>query len=747
MLNFGPKRWWMLLVGWLPGWFLVVGTATPADLPITPLPVVAAGSNRIQAALVALRRQDPQALMALRDADWLLPWAIPESDDPSLERPWTDVLARLIAAQPPALASALIQQLNERYRRQRSHGEERSAGRLAAIFRPAPEALTEIIAESNLAYDRGELRRSLALGALAPPYPADSPPGARDRAVLILSGLGAVVEPERQLPAPGMPVPIAEAPGDISRPAGVRVTWALAPGYLLALDPWGRVRWQRRIAADSTPCPGNGGTLLRGDGGVALIREDGSLTPPAQFGMPADAQPLAVAGGAAWCSRGSAILRANLSQASLASFTLPSPPCGAPLVRGSRSLWLTRDDLLLYDQVQLVGTMHHALHALPNWSLSGRDGHLIMHGDGRSWQVPDLTQQLEEMPPAGRATLLSHASRHAEVMALVHASPALAEDAAARQAVLRACFALPYSLADQALALTVERTPQEAAWVDAWLACQAAPAPGSDWEAQLHTLTEAHPEILLPRDRRQLAHEEDHWEHVISGAAWNRAVQTVAEPWPAQVVVSRPLAKPVALVPTPPEAPAVMALDQGDDFTEVTWSAADNSLLWRHRWQSLPVPSGAPNRTHALRDGLLLIGEGASRLVLIDCRLGDVLGTIDLTSIDVEPSQTVVLGTDPVAGIQIAMLHPVAIDDQVTLADTHGHERTVQLPTPARWMVRAPGGCLVLGLATGQGLVLDAQGTLHPALVPVELMQAHADSRRSTAAGVMADGLLFPWAR
>ena len=728
------------------------GSAWAASAEPGPLAVAdAETAQRLEAVLAALAHGDARPLRALPATLLLQPLAAPDPVEPALLRRWTARLPPAIAAS--AARTEAIAALAAGWRSvagSAGDGEDQ-AGR-ALAFLPAPAARQVLAAAADRAFDRGRFPRFLAITSLLGAADDADAPGATagDRAAraqrraiaLELSGQAWSTAAAGALPMPGVPE------GEAGRPAGdadaVR-PWRVDAGWLLACDPWGGVRWQRRLPAATTVTPGGGGLALRDEDGAALLDLDGHET--ARFPLDPGARVLAVAGAALWVAGGTQVQR--LAGGVAAEFhQLPEPPLAAPLVRGHDSLWLTAHELVLCPRAAPAQRLLHGLPAGPGWHLAyaGDGGARLIAADGGSWRLPALAGQLAAAPPAARLELLARARRWEEVLDLAQGAPSLAQEPRARRTLLAAWLAHGFPAAADAQVLALADDDGQRArvrWYRAMQPLRTEPVvPGEP--AALLALLGAAPEVLLPRDPDRADPGAEGWSHAVTGravAAWLRAPGPA---WPPACDTLRPL---VDLAEAAPGRPPALrfALAQGLESTEISaHEPATAQLRWRHRWAALPVPSGAPNRSLVVRDGVLVVSEGSGRLVVLDPRLGDSLGSVDLSGVDAEPAQSASAGCDPAGVLHVALLHPLGLNTGLTLADSAGHERDLALPAPGRWLVRAPGCRVLVALRDGQGLLVDAVSGAQQR-VPLPAALAAAATAQSEPAGVVAGTALFRW--
>ena len=715
---YGARMRWLAVV-------LAVGClGRGAALDAQPLLSRADDLAVIYPALMALSTGDLHAIEALPAHLFLAPAATPDANDPALVRRWTLALpAALARLAPPAQAAALAA-LDRRFLAlaESTPGVDARA-RLALAFLPAPQARAALAAAADHAFDLGDLRRYLALATRL-----DALGDARVAVARRLLGSGAEVEPTLRLGAPGRPTPTAATPG--TRPAGDSVTFAIAPGWLLACDPWGGVLWQYRLEHRATVVPGNGGALIQDSAGVRLLDEAGAafpLPPP-----PPGARLLAVSGGAAWFATDGTIYRLDLADRHVRAVDLPEPPLAPPLVRGPASLWLTAHDLLLVAEGRISARLAHGLAAGPGWRL-GSDGAqpLLVDSDGRAYHLQPLDDQLAAATPVERLRLLLQAARPGEALALWRASPGLDQDPAARALALRALLSDRAAVAaDPAAALALAGDAQDQATV-----LMAAGA-GRDARlgAQLQRLCDQHPDVLIE------AGDPAQGEWVLAGRAWAARGDGLAA-WRRKPAQRQALS---AAVPGTAPGPARRRPDGGWDYlgwryqseatpstSEVTCRDAAGDLRWRRRW-SAPDALSAPGRALAFRDGYVVLAEGAARLTVLDAATGESWAALRPSS-EILPQQVILLGRE-----RVAELGPLGLDTTLRLIDRDG-TTAIPLPGSARWMVPWGDGVLVV-LGDGRAMAYPAVAAV---TLPDELVRGGAPA--VTGDGLVRDGRRWGW--
>ena len=676
----------------------------------------------IYPALIALSSGDTHAIEALPANLFLAPAATPDSDDPALVRRWTLALPAALARVAPAARAPALAALDRRFLAVAAGADDSDArAQLALAFLPAPAARAELAAAADRAFDRGERRRFLALATRLETL--SDPRVAVARRLL---GSGEEVEADLRLSAPGRPVPTAAAPE--AQPAGDSVTFAIAPGWLLACDPWGGVLWQYRLEHRATVVPGDGGALVLDSAGLRLLDEAGTaraLPPP-----PRGARLLAVSGGAAWFATGATVYRLNLADHALRAIELPLAPLSPPLVRGPTSLWLTAHEVLLVADGRISDRLVHGLAAEPGWRLgSDRGQPLLIASEGHSFRLVPLADQLATATPIEHLRLLLQAARPAEALAFWRTSPELAHDPTARALALRALLADRAAVAaDPRAALALAASAQDRATV----LVAAGARRDAHLGAELARLVADHPGVLINLGDDGWGDDPERWEWAQVGRTWDARAGVLAA-WRLPAERRRGLG-----ASAPGTAPArALRLAEGDwDYlgwryrceatltaTEVTCSEADGALRWRRRWNA-PDALAAPGRALAFRDGYLVIVEGAARLTVLDAGNGERWAALRPNS-EIMPQQVVLLGRE-----RVAELGPLGLDTTLRLIDGEG-TTVIPLPGPARWMV--PWGDDVLVV------LVDGRAVAYPAVTAVALPE---ELVRGGAPAVSADGLV-----
>jgi hypothetical protein len=528
--------------------------------------------------------------------------------------------------------------------------------------------------------------------------------------------------------------------------------WTTIPGWVLARDPCGQVLWQYRVDRTAQIVTGPGAVLVHDTSGLRALDDHGSITPLPP--LPADAQVLAIAGGAAWFATGERGWRLGLADGAVESLALGDLPIGAPLVRGPQSLWLTMRELLLFDGVRLVHRLRHGLPAGAGWRL-GADGErpLVLADDGRHWRLESFADQAARLGGKARAALLLQASRYDEVLALL-GEPA---DDEARGLALRAHLGLgPAHLAGLGTAaLDLACTAQDQALV--WSARLASPAtlppslvlgptaapPGL--LAGIDALAGRDATVRFTSLARQLADPPTAWDHVFSGRAWMRWRAAPGRPRPTLAGGHLVATDSTAITTVPAEEPRrsdgtvvadglVYRLERDIDHLAVSCRDQDGVLLWQHRWRPPPFLS-APSQNLDLQDGLVYVLEGGLRLSVLDAALGMRVG--DFTSDELASGTPYLLATG-----QLAVLGPLGVDRQLTVLGPQGATHTTVLPSPARWGA-AVGDHLLLHLRDGSTRLFPGGAEV---LLPAPLAAA-SRAPRVTPGGLVLDQVLWCWVR
>lgn len=495
---------------------------------------------------------------------------------------------------------------------------------------------------------------------------------------------------------PGWPQPLPPA-------ADPPPAWRRADGRLAALAGDGSVRWSIDLAPGAQVWPGDGGALLADDRGLRWIAADRGERPLPP--LPSDIVPLGVDRGAASFAQdlGGWLLPADAG-APPVRIELGAVALGPALADGRESLWLTMHHLV-HNRDGLLTRHRHGLAAGRGWSLRrDADGRpQVTAPDGHRWLVPPYVPGADDERLGAAAPLPSDAPR----------------DRRLRDALRRGDWPgaarLAIGTAEQAAVAMYARGPVPDGVDDL------APMPRDPAEA------------LLP---------EEAW----SGGQAPRARPHVrpAGP-PAGCDRDRPLDDGAADWPEDPEAQhtgdgLVLGLRSWkvvDDGERVTATCRDDGRpRWFTRWLSEPG-LGAPARFIDIRQGLLLVGEGDARLLLLDLGDGSVGLDVRLRRLPVMPGRTWAAGAGAV------VLHPPGRDDHVGWIGADGSERDEILPAPARWILGLPDGEVWLALQDGRCLAARGPGSWRPIALPAGLAQARA--ARLVDGGVAGDGRRWPW--
>ena len=740
-------------------WFIATAlTAGDAPPSVRPLAMSGAALEVVDHALIRLARGDTSAVEALPLEAFLDPVARPDAKYDGLARRWTMALPAALARLEPEVRARALTRLDARYQTLAGNRSGAERAHLASAFLPAPNALKDLAHAGDRAFDLGRFDDYLGIAYLLAASGRSDVDPRRQQVALQLSGLGPQVDASLHLPAPGTPVP-SGGKGVVPR-GHLAMRWLVVPGWVLACDPFGEVVWQYRVDRLAQVTTGPGAVMVRDSTGLRALADDGTVTtlPP----LPSGAAVLTIAGGAAWFATGERAWRLVLADGSIQALDLAAPPLGAPVVRGSQSLWLTAGDLLLFDDDRLIHRFQHRLPAVNGWYL-GVDGErpVVMADDQRSWRLESIADQLARLDGVARAELLVRAGRFDDALQTLGEPRTDAERSVTLRAHLSQGPAHMVSLGDAAFAWCV--TTQDRALV--LLARLAATTDGKALRAAqatiptlpealtaLDTVTAQEPTLWLTDQGRDLGVEPASWDHACTGRAWQEwRTARATTPTVPTFMEDGPLVEPQALA-APPGLRALTtdsAVRQGDgslllgsrsfrlerslDAMLITCHGSDGILRWRHRWRP-PSFLSAPSQTIDIRDGVVLVIEGGLRLNVFDADLGTRRATFvvdDLGS-----------GTPFVLGETLALVGPLGVDSQFTLVDSHGIVRTNAMPAPARWSLVLNHLLLVLG----QDGVARLMPSGRVVQLPVELTRSRIPPR-ACADGLILDDRLWRWKR
>lgn len=541
--------------------------------------------------------------------------------------------------------------------------------------------------------------------------------------------------------------------------------WAVEQGHLLALDPFGQVRWQRSLERRAHIWTDHQWALSHSPHGLWLIHWRGAAR---QLTMPKDIKPLGLIGGFAWFAQGQTIYRLDPQRDTVSQLQLPSQAVALPVVRGAHSLWLGADEYFLFHDGRLSGRYLHGLEAKTGWELQTlHDPHGIAAaltiydplGD-RHWQI---TAFPEDSSPVLRPGHLNRAGRHSEALA---AWQSLDE-------TQRRSASIPFAVSLAALGRAAEWTVEEALqWIDdphwrlrAALALLGTQPAESHHRLLLRRLALASPESLLPNGADHLPlHPVSRWPQVISAHTLAQVLEDNALPFPPNFALGEP--QPHAADTTVETLQRHRAAGEdtrlflgedelqlhfGPNFTEISrWQGptSDQRLRWRLRW---PTISSLPGRSIDARSGVIIVGEGQSRLYAINAESGRLLGQARVPNGLAMPSQSHYLShSRHEEGLgHFAILHPIAVNNQLTVVSCEyppgsqtrplPRPETINLAQTARWAL-AVGPHLLVAEHSGQVRLFPGGEAIHwPGDIPTSAPSI-------TAQGLVYDSRLWPWA-
>jgi len=308
----------MLLIG------LLAATLAAAE---DPLPEGGADHAAVAHALQELVRGRTGAFIALPAQAFRDPPAFSDDQEPGLARRWTELLPRLVERLDPEakqVCTALLAGLAE-------HADPSTAWDLL----PDSRAAAVLDRAALRALDHGRSTEALAIWARL----------AANKAPFNRAAQAA-----------------AQA---LARPSTEDQTHDHV-GWILGRDPWGRVRWQRRLTqGERILARSPDWTLVAGDGAPQAIDMDGrSRTLPP---LPEGTLVLGIRDDQAWFQRrpgrgrGEAVPTTvwslALGDGATARYELPDVPLGPPLTQEGKRWWLTRQGRLLDTALTTVAVL------------------------------------------------------------------------------------------------------------------------------------------------------------------------------------------------------------------------------------------------------------------------------------------------------------------------------------------------------------------------------------------------------
>lgn len=731
---------------WLIAGMLGAGEAPPA---IRPLAMSGAALEAVDHALIRLARGDTSAVEALPLEAFLDPVARPDPHHSGLTRRWTMALPAALARLDATARTQALVRLDARYRTLTGNRTGNDRARLASAFLPAPSAMDDLRRASDRAFDLGLFADYLGMSSLLAAGGRSDDDARRQEVALRLSGLAAQVDASLQLPTPGAPVPSGGS-GVVPR-GHLAIRWLVVPGWVLACDPFDEVVWQYRVDRLAQVTTGPGAVLVRDSSGLRALDENGTVTilPP----LPSGATVLTIGGGAAWFATGERAWRLVLADGSIQALALAAPPLGAPIVRGTQSLWLTARDLLLFDGDRLVHRFQHHLPVGSGWVL-GVDGErpVVLADDGRSWRLESIADQLTRLEGSPKAALLLQARRIDEALAVL-GEPA--DDEARRLALRAHLMRGPGTVASQRERLLAwATTAQDRALValaqmpevprDAWI--ENTLTPGSQPSEPYRLLDECaarDPTIRLTTHLTALGDDPETWDHVFTGAAWT--TWRASRGRPVFHGHAPQVSEPSEAAPADAVHPLrngdgtwtadghVIRLERGIDRVAVSCHGRDGVLLWRHQWRPADFLA-APSQTIDVREDEVLVIEGGQRLSAFAREHGRLRVRFSAEELST--------GTPYVISGRLAVIGPLGVDTTLTVIDALQQRRTIALPSPARWALPFWDQLLVVAQ--------DGSARLHPGDLDVTLPREITRSRQAplmTVDGLVLDGRLWRWKR
>jgi hypothetical protein len=710
-----------------------------------PLVVQGEDAAAVHHALQALTRGDTGPLAALPARIFTAPVGIADPREPSVLHRWTVMLPQAMARVASEQRERVLQGLDVLYGTVAPDGDLSS---LAADFLPVPRAAARVRQKADTAFDRGHFpeflatTRRLAQAGLAGPSFHE-----REMVVLRLLGIGAVADDSIALQAPAMGLSRDTLIDDRPTAAGLTLRWQVIPGWLLACSDDDRVLWQLRTGPGAAIVTGPGGALVRDTDGARLVDEDGGVfaLPP----LPRNATMLGISGGAAWFGAERIIWRMDLRSHAVASLNLDAVPIGSPVARGSRSLWLAADRLLLVEGDRLIAHWTHRYQVGPGWRLidgwptSGLIG--IRAPDGRAYPIKNLTEVLanETSGPADRAWFLAHAGRRDE---------ALAELAKADGTKVESIIAAHLALGPDHVRATWQTLIPLAEKIDnrQFLATiLTLGLPDTAAAHHLRTVATAHPDLELPPAHLvgvRCLERPDTWAQALRGRTWlDGTAGVMADLVRREVGTWRQVAAPSDNAAAIDDAMTVrsdgtvvyrnrilQAERPAYGPLSITCREAGGACRWRQAWAPLPGVQ-ALSQVISASNEVVFIMEGDARLSALDFASGDLLARIAIPDGASNPSQMVIPRRDT-----IALLGPAGVDRQAWVISNNDMQ-TVLLPAPAKWLLPL-GSRTIAVLADGRALTVPELNALD---LPKELAQPPRPV--ITRQGILHGTRLYPW--
>ena len=696
------------------------GTEAPRPLIADPVQQVA-----VYHALSALSRGDTTPLTALDAESFLADVGITDPTDVRLVRRWTALLPQALARLDPDERQPVLATLESRWQivTQGLAANDPRTLALALAFLPAPSAQACIRLAADRAFDRGQFRAYRAWADFL-----DEPQ--RRQVADQLGGFGPIIDSSLALPEPGPLVATASEPA--TPPAGIIIQWQQIPGWLLALDPLGTVRWQYQLGYGTEVTSGDGGAVLVDGEGVRFIDEHGVATalPP----VPAQGRVLAVAGGAAWFQVAQRIHRWSPDEG-LTTIDLEAETRTAPLVRGDESLWLTAEHVMLVRGSVVQARYRHQLPVDARWKLAW-DSHspLVIDPQGHAQRITDLTTAVHSFPRADIIAHLVRAGRAATALQLAAEDPALREAPATRPWLLRAhLVAIP---PDPEAALVLATEPSEYGIVLGW----AAATLGDSWPDALRRWGKNNPAVMIAPAGADPLIPPEQWRWRVQAGAWLRGENAPLRDGAAVMETAQSI--------PPPDMPsrrddgvwtrsgATWSLSTDLQRTVLSHRATDGTEIWRRWWPAADFLV-APSRQFVVTPTAVLVIEGTHTMHVFAPDDGRSRGTFALGGRDL-------LGTDVrlTQDGRVAILHPLWLQNEVHLLGPEGWH-TFPLPRRGLWLVPMA-QTIFVGLDDGSIARFPADST---EFIPPDLTtnKAARTAPLTLPEGLYHSGSLWPW--
>ena len=714
---------------------------------IKPLQTVRGDQQALQSLWRDLSQGKSNALLNVDGALFLDDIGISNETQGVVEH-WTRALPRLLS-QHSDKAKALSA-LDKHFLREISLQPPHAWPQIAIRYLPAPAAQRILEHEANRFFDRGQFIAFLAITNLLADAGAKNPnPHHPSRIALAEAAIQRDTESpwSHELPTPGPLRPLWDRQSDQTTLAvdnNHTHNWSTTDNFILALDPYDQVLWQRPLHPRSQTWFGPHHALILSPYGLELLTQNGASQ---ALKMPTSVRPLAIIGASGWFQNESTVYRLNLDSGNdFIEIKLPDSPLCAPLVAGDVSLWLLPHEIILLSDGHIKNRYLHGIDTRErpeNWSLhfdhhSESSTQIMVQNTDQSWLLATFPE--EAIGPL-RVEHLNRAGRHAEALVAWETLSEVERKQYSTELAVALCALGPASNWSIEKALRWIEDPKWSLRVAVALG-RYPDQPLQVGQSVIDLALKA-PSTLVPLKPYDLPlHPSHDWDWVMSGAGFDYAHKHRSSRRFAWTGTQKPIEVDAPKIRKLVRKPHKHSREQrylgnyplslgfSEDSTEIGLFTEDRAhLLWQQRWTT---PAYLPGRSVALRQDVLIVTEGQSRIHVVNPNNGEILLKSSVPNGLAMPNQTHWIGNH-----SLAILSPIGVNNLLTIVDQN-HVQQFKLPQPAKWSAALDSQILIADFAGvirsyPDNVIIDWHGE-----IPNEAPMINEN-------GLFANGLHWKW--